>query len=317
MDPVLYRRDLELKPAALRSLADHLPEVVWPVQAGQRIVLAGMGSSWFAADTMARRLRRAGVHAVAEIASVEATYPPAADLAVVGITASGGSAETLGLLRAHHGSSLTIACTNTEGLSLPADHTVLMHAQPEPGGVACRSYTHTLAVLLQLEHQLAGTLPHLADSMRRAADAVEHLLQTRDAWLPELAAVLDGPHGTWLMAPAERFGNSLQGALMLREGPRRVADGCETGDWSHVDVYLTKTMDYRALMFSGSAHDGTAVNWLCERGSRFVAVGAGSPDTADAAEYVLRYPHDDDPVVALLTEVLAPELVSAHWWTAE
>jgi hypothetical protein len=37
MDPVLYRRDLELKPATLRSLADHLTDVVWPVQAGQRI----------------------------------------------------------------------------------------------------------------------------------------------------------------------------------------------------------------------------------------------------------------------------------------
>jgi glucosamine 6-phosphate synthetase-like amidotransferase/phosphosugar isomerase protein len=313
MDPVLYPRDLELKPATLRALADRLGDVVWPIEAGQRIVLAGMGSSWFAADTMARRLRRVGVHAVAEFASVEATYPASADLAVVGITASGGSAETLGLLRAHHGTSVTIACTNTEGLALPTDHTVLMYAEPEPGGVACRSYVHTLAVLLQLEHQLTGSLPDLAGSLRHAADASEHLLQTRSEWLPELAAVLDGPHGTWLMAPAERLGNSLQGALMLREGPRRVADGCETGDWSHVDVYLTKSMDYRALMFSGSPHDGTALNWLRERGSKFVAVGATA---STEAAYVLRYPHDDDPVVALLTEVLVPELVSAHWWTA-
>ena len=50
------------------------------------------------------------------------------------------------------------------------------------------------------------------------------------------------------IAPAERIGTALQGALMVREGPRRGSDAGETGDWSHVDVYLTKTMDYRALL---------------------------------------------------------------------
>ena len=49
---------------------------------------------------------------------------------------------------------------------------------------------------------------------------------------------------------------------MVREGPRRAADGCETGDWNHVDVYLTKTLDYRALMFTGIAvrRGGTGVD---------------------------------------------------------
>ena len=54
---------------------------------------------------------------------------------------------------------------------------------------------------------------------------------------------------------------------MLREGPRRAADGCETGDWNHVDVYLTKTLDYRALVFTGSRFDADAVQWMRERGS--------------------------------------------------
>jgi hypothetical protein len=28
----------------------------------------------------------------------------------------------------------------------------------------------------------------------------------------------------------------------------------------------------------------------------------------------LRYPGDDDPVVALLTEILIPEVLAATWW---
>jgi hypothetical protein len=28
----------------------------------------------------------------------------------------------------------------------------------------------------------------------------------------------------------------------------------------------------------------------------------------------VRYPGDDDPIVALLTEVIVAELLAAHWW---
>lgn len=309
-----FLTDLEAKPAMLHALADTLGAAseseVWPIARGDRLLLAGMGSSWFAAETAARRLRRAGVHAVAEMASVEASYPPDPRLVVVGISANGGSKETLALLGQHHGTSRTVALTNNPDAQLPVDRTVLMHAGRETGGVACRSYVHTLALLLQLEQQLTGGLPDLETQLHRAADAAAWLLSQRDEWLPPLQRALDGPIGTWLLAPAERLSSALQGALMVREGPRRAADGCETGEWNHVDVYLTKTLDYRALVFTGSRFDGDAVQWMRERRSTFVAVGG----QLHGAAYELRYPGDDDPVVALLTEILIPEVLAATWW---
>jgi len=305
-----FLADLEAMPATLRALADAIDNTVWPVEPGGRIVLTGMGSSWFAADTAARRMRRAGVNVVAELASVEATFPPDPALTIVGITASGTSKETVELLCAHHGTSTTIALTNTSDAALPADATVLMHAGVEVGGVACRSYLHTLVMLLHLQQHLTGTIPDLAEKVKTAAAAATALLDRRADWLPLVETALGGPHGTWLMAPAERMGNALHGALMLREGPRRAADGCETGDWNHVDVYLTKTLDYRALVFTGSRFDADAVQWMRERRSTYVAVGGHLPGAA----HELRYPGDDDPMVALLTEALVPELVAAHWW---
>lgn len=304
-----YVADLEAKPGTLRALADALPS--WPLEPGRRLLLSGMGSSWFAAETVARHLRAAGVTAVAEIASADALWPPAADLVAIGISASGGSAETLEVLRRYHGESPTVALTNTDR-AVPADHVVPMLAGPEDGGVACRSYTHTLAALLHLQAQLAGTPTDLPGVLRRAADATEDLLTRREEWVPPVAEALAGPHGTWLLAPAERLGNALQGALMLREGPRRAADGCETGDWSHVDVYLTKTLDYRALVFTGSRHDPAAAQWMRERGTTVAVVGRPGP--YDAA-VVVRHAYDDEPLVRLLTEVLVPELVAAHWWS--
>ena len=305
-----FLADLEAKPAALRAFADVIGDEQWPIDSGARLLLTGMGSSWFAADTMARRLRRAGVHAVAEMASVEASFPADTSLTVIGITASGTSKETLQLLAAHQGTSRTIALTNTSTAALPADRTMLMHAGDENGGVACRSYTHTLAALLQLEHQLTGALPDLPNKLALAADAVTALLDGRSAWMAATRATLTSPHGCWLLAPAERLANALQGALMIREGPRCAADGCETGDWNHVDVYLTKAFDYRALVFVGSRFDADAVQWMRERRSRFVAVGGHLP----GADLEVRYPGDDDPIVSLLTEVVISELIAADWW---
>ncbi len=310
MDAAAFLADLELKPATLLALLDQLPR--WPDVGDGPIVLTGMGSSWFAADVAARRLRRHGIAAVAELASVEATYPPDAKLTVIGVTASGRSTETRALLAAHDGISRTIALTNEESVSLPTGQTVLMHAGDEGGGVACRTYLHTLVALLALEQQLADVDLRLGERVRRSAAAIAYLLDRRDGWMPPVLEMIDGTEGLWLLAPAERLGSALQGALMVREGPRRAADGCETGDWNHVDVYLTKTLDYRALLFSGSRFDADALRWMSERHSHVVTVG----DSANAAEggVGVRYPGDGDPIVALLTEVVVAELLAAHWW---
>jgi len=310
VDPAAFLADLEAKPAALLDLLDHLPE--WDGVATGPIVLTGMGSSFFAADVGARRLRRHGITAVAELASVEATVPPTPELTLIGITASGSSAETVALLATHAGLSRTIALTNDESASLPADRIVLMHAGIEAGGVACRTYLHTLVALLALEQHLADVDLRLGERLRRSAAAIAYLLDRRDGWLPPLIEAVDGTEGLWLLAPAERLGSALQGALMVREGPRRAADGCETGDWNHVDVYLTKTLDYRALLFSGSRFDADALNWMIDRRSHVATIGADPPGVSAS----VRYPGDDDEIVALLTEVLVAELVAAQWWLA-
>ena len=310
MDPVAFLEDIESKPRALLDILEHLPS--WSGVGTGPVVLTGMGSSWFAADVAARRLRRHGVLAIAELASVESTLPPSRDLTVVGITASGKSSETVALMDAHHGASRTILLTNDPAAPIPSDCTELMHAGVERGGVACRTYVHTLVALLALEQRLSGVDLRLGERVRRAAAATAYLLDRRDGWMPPVLEAIEGTEGMWLLAPVERLGSALQGALMLRQGPRRCADGCETGDWNHVDVYLTKTVDYRALMFTGSRFDADACRWMTERRSHFVTVGAD----IDGASSSVRYPGDDDPIVALLTEVVVAELLAAHWWSA-
>src|SRR5205085_2906354 len=140
--------------------------------------------------------------------------------------------------------------------------------------VSCRSYRHTVAVLLALADRLApGTAPDVAGACRRGAAATADLLGRRDSWVEEVAELLGGPDGCWVVGPAARLGSAQQSALMLREGPRVSAHACETGDWSHVDVYLTRTHDYRMLLLPGSAYDAELLRWTRERTSTVVAVG--------------------------------------------
>jgi hypothetical protein len=151
----------------------------------------------------------------------------------------------------------------------------------------------------------------LAGTVRKAAAASEHLLASRGQWLDEVAQLLSGGNIVGALAPASRLSSAQQSALMLREGPRINAIASETGEWSHVDVYLTKSMDYRMLLLPGSPYQLEALRWARERGSTVVAVGEDVPDAA----HVVRYVHDDHTDVGLITEVLVAELVAQQLWT--
>ncbi len=306
--------DLERKPESLHRLADALaaPGMLAPIPASpRRVVLTGMGSSRYAAEVAALRLRAAGIDAVAELASTAHGWPAGPDLLVLAISASGTSVETLEALGRYRGSRI-VAITEALGSPLAdiADGVVPLHAGREVSGVACRTFQHTLLVLRGIEARLTGAPVDAPGMCRLVAEATTDLLDRRDGWLPAVADTLDGPDGVHVLAPAERWSSAAQSALMVREGPRRPATGCETGDWAHVDVYLTRTLDYRALLLTGSRWDGQAVDWMRRRGSTFVAVGG----EAEGATTVVRYRHDDDPEVALATETLVAELVAARWW---
>jgi glucosamine--fructose-6-phosphate aminotransferase (isomerizing) len=318
VDPLLFSADLDERPASLRDVQRALVTGdLWselPEDVGQ-VLLLGMGSSMFAAGVAAARLRAHGVDAVAELASSNLLPPPDTEQLVVAISASGGSRETLDAVAQYAGQSHVMAVTNFEGspLSEVADATVPLHAGEERGGVSCRSYTHTQVLLLALEAKLTDVDRDLWSLLGRAIEAADDLSDRRDVWLPPVVECLGGPDLTAVAAPFRRLGNAQQSALMLREGPRRPAVASETGEWSHVDVYLTKTQDYRMLLLPGSRYESELLRWTRERESTVVVAGA----EAEGATATVRYRHDDDEGVRLLTEVLVAERVAAELWLTQ
>ena len=317
MDAQAFLADLEAKPESLARLADAFragdPQADAPATP-RRVLLVGMGSSRYAAVDAALHLRAAGVDAVADYASATIGWPPAPDTLVVAISASGESEETIAAIDRYRGRSPVLALTDAPRSTVAtlADVVVLLGAGEELGGIASRSFQHTLILLRALEARLSGRPVDVPALCGRVAAASADLLGRRSSWLPEIAAALDGRDGVDVLAPVARLASAEQGALIFREGPRRRSVASETGDWSHVEVYLTKTLDYRALVFAGSRWDGNALDWLRQRGSTVVAVGAAFRE----ARAAVRYKGDDDPEIAALAEVLVAELVAATWWSS-
>ena len=304
MDPIKFGEDLARKAELAHSLATQ--KFQWPDVSGQSLVFMGMGSSAFAAQSIVTRLQACGTNAMFTLSSNPT--PPQASTAktLIAISASGNSVETNTAFDAATGYREKIWLTNATNRG---SHPVAMNAGPETGGVASLTYLATHIALLRLFESL-GCITGLEKSIDAAAVAIADIYSSKEIWMPELINHIKSPAGSYFIAPADRLCNAQQSALMMRESPRLPSVGCETGDWSHIDVYLTKTLDYRAILFPGSQWEDQLFKWTQERGSKVLTIGFDHPHATSS----LRYKNDSDPLVRLLAETTFAEILAQHLW---
>lgn len=327
MDPSAFLTQIHQMPDVLDRLAarwergeagqpDGIPglaEASRVLDTSSPVWIAGMGSSAYAAQTVARHAQGQGLCVVAVAASARELPPPGTGT-LVAVSATGESQEVLRAVEPWAGSGRLIAVTDVPSSSLAqrADAVVQLCGGDNPSGTSVTNFRTTLLVLTALLRHLGFSTPVPFDvAAREAAGRLRDLLDSHGQWVDPLTDLLRGPDGCRILAPAERESSARQGALMIREIPRRPAEGSETGEWSHVDLYLARTQDYRALIFTGSPWDAHAVEWLRRRRARFAAVG--SP--LEGAETVLPLSAGDGSwLVGALTETVVPELLAASWW---
>jgi glutamine---fructose-6-phosphate transaminase (isomerizing) len=308
LHPELFAADARAAVGVLAQPPADLEALEPLARRARRVRFLGMGSSRFAALDAATLLRSHGVDATAEMASTGLPQPPSADTLVFAISATGGSAETVTAMRRHLGTSMVIGVTGRAQSPIGQEADLCLPiAGDGPSSVACASYRSTVALLQQVCGLLA---PVAKPGMReRAAKAAAGVLDRSHDWLPQAVSIL-APGPIHVLAPAERIGSAEQSALMLREVPRVPAYACETGDWSHVDVYLTKRPGYRALLLAGSRYEGEVTAWAAERGFPVVVAGGILPGSA----LQIDLPGAEGPFVRPLVETLVAELIAAELW---
>lgn len=292
--------------SSLAAVLDSAREVE-PIDRAVPLRMVGMGSSRYAALTVAAALRRAGRPVHVDYASVAPDPRPGET--VIAVSSSGATAETLTWAEARDGVRV-IGVTNVTGSRLAratTDDAVVLNAGSERAGVATITYRATLAALALLTGAASGS------ELRTAVPAIASLLEGRDTWPDRAADILGAGEPIDVIADADRLGSAEQAALVLREAPRLRAEAREAGDWFHTAVY-TVLPGHRVLLLGPSRYGTDLESTIAGRGGVVIRVGPPRDD-GSALDIPLDLRPDAQALVRAIVESVAVDLLAAALWS--
>jgi glucosamine 6-phosphate synthetase-like amidotransferase/phosphosugar isomerase protein len=294
------------------SLAEVLDRSIPPaVDPGARLRFVGLGSSRFAALTIAAGLRAVGRSATVEYASADPA-PVLADEIVFAISSSGRTAETIDVVARSGAGARTVAVTAEprSPLAAAAASTIALGIGPERAGLATTTYRATLAVLA-----LATGLS-TRDELEPVPALVSRVVDSRATWLAPASELLDGAAAIDVIVEAGRLGSAEQAALMLREAPRLRAEAREAGDWLHTAIY-TALPGHRIILLGPSPYTDELLRNVVGRGGAGLRIGtAPGRGRTTSVETAVELPVETGapPIVRALVESVAIDLLAASLW---
>ena len=278
-----FVRDLESIPDVLERTID----IDWLLDAlaaatrrrYDRVLLAGLGSSRFAAMLVEDLFLGGAAKVVVQPAGADRALAPDEHLLTIAISASGGTREVVDTAQRNKGEGTVIAITRNASspLAAAAHAVAVLPVDAESSGVSCTTFVATVAALLRIGVSMppapgSTMVPEaVPEGLRLVADATRELLASRDSWLPPALEALDGVEDIAVLAPWSQRGAAEQAALHLRECPRRSAAAYETADWLHIGIY-TALPGSAVLLFEGSPSDGEVERVVADRGACLVRV---------------------------------------------
>ncbi len=284
-----------------------------------RILISGMGASFFAALPAAQALETQGHHVLFAEASELLHYGGggtgsegswrAGDLALL-ISRSGGSIETLELARRLTAAGVPfVAVTNVPGspLTRAAQHTLHIHSQPDQL-IAVQTYTGTLlALLLAAEQAAALPTPTLADQTLAALPALEqHIARSLDQsghWQQFFLGA--GP--LYLLGRGGALATLNEGALLLHETAKVPAVAMSSGQFRHGPVEVVSP-DFRAIIV-GTPAPTRSLDWQLALDLRAMRadvcwLGPAIPGDTRPMPSLVPWPADIPPALSPLFDIV-------------
>jgi glucosamine--fructose-6-phosphate aminotransferase (isomerizing) len=237
-----YFADLMNQPDALRatwaalSTTDTLAKIGQECSRGQfeRVVLTGMGGSFFGLHPLAIELAASGwTPMMMETSELIHYYPELLNPAtlVVAVSQSGKSAETVRLLEINTRRAKVIGVTNwaDSPLAGEADY-ALMTAAGDEYTVSCKTYVTT-----QMALRMLGAALSRADANARlrelepASDFFREYLSGWKRHVDESIEMLRGVRDVFLVGRGESLATALTGALTIKESTQFHAEVLKDG----------------------------------------------------------------------------------------
>ena len=217
--------EIASQPDCWRRAVALLPEVAGLLPAaGERVAVAGCGTSWFIAQSYAVAREAAGLGETDAFAASEMPTGRRYDR-VVALTRSGTTTEILRLLGQIGAAQPTVAITADPGtpIAAAADALITLDFADEESVVQTRFATTELALLLA----------HLGTDIEPAAQAAERVLAE-----PLPAALTDGRQFTFLGA-GWTCGLASEAALKLRESAGMWSEAYPAMEFRHGPIAVT------------------------------------------------------------------------------
>jgi glucosamine--fructose-6-phosphate aminotransferase (isomerizing) len=291
----------------------------------QEVQFVACGTSFHAALYAATMLNESGIRARAFRASeYQSTSDPVTDeTLVVAVTQSGETADTLGAMRraAAEGSPL-LTVTNVVGSSAAreADETLYIHAGPEIGVAATKTFSSQVVTLTLLTQHLAkhmgpGTQhPDIGDVLAGAETLprdVERVVDTDDA--AALAARYLDRDAYFFIGRGFGYPVAKEAALKFKEITYEHAEGFASGELKHGPLALVTPRTPVFAIFTGTHDEKTLKNAkeAQTRGADIVAVAPEGHPAIDESDAHLSLPDTHPTWTGLLANVQL-QLLSYH-----
>ena len=241
-----YFADLMSQPEALEAtwkglnrvdIFEHL-EKACSRERFQRIVLTGMGGSYFGLHPLCIELAANGwTPLMLETSELIHYYPHLLEptTLVVAVSQSGKSAETVRLLELNEGRATVIGVTNRADspLAQEADFAVLTAAGDEYS-VSCKTYVSAQLALATLGTVLCGgNATERLQEMEAAPSLAAAYLADWENHVDELAEVLGDVRDVFLVGRGPSLAAALTGALTIKESAHFHSEGMSSAAFRH------------------------------------------------------------------------------------
>ncbi len=293
-----------------------------------RLVLTGCGTALHAAMI--------GEYVIEQLASlpVEVEYaseyrhrnsPMAPDTLVFAISQSGETADTLGALRESRrkGYRTLGICNNVAStIARESDGGVYMHAGPEIGVAATKSFTSQV-VILTLIGLLLGRMRHLStsqgsriiDALEALPDQIEQALKLSDE-IKAIAQKYVEASGMLFFGRQCNFPIALEGALKLKEITYLFAEGHPSAELKHGIIALVRPGLPSVFIAPDDAVFSKNVNNIEQVKARkgpiiALTTGKGADQLRNIADDIISLPTAPDYVMPVLS-VIPLQLLSYH-----
>jgi glutamine---fructose-6-phosphate transaminase (isomerizing) len=244
-----YLADILSQPNALQTALDGfrpaaLDDVARQLQSGafERVVITGMGSSYFAAYPAWLRLVEAGVpvwHVEASELLHNASHLVTGKTLLCMISQSGRSAEILALLeRVRPGHLLAITNDDSSPLAARARTVLNMHAGVETN-VSTKTYLNTLAVVQLAAERLAGApVDKVRGDLQEAVHALRGFLVNWQDVVAAWAKAVGRAERLFYLGRGASLAAVWTAALTTKESAKFTVEGMSAGQFRHGPLEL-------------------------------------------------------------------------------